>query len=111
MKTRRLLCVFIVMLSVAPGVTAQANDFNTVSEDMLRDPPPGDWLNWRRTDDAWGYSPLDQITRENVATLIPVWSLSTGVTSGHQSPPIVNNGIMFVTTPEDQVLAIRRRSN
>ena len=37
-------------------------------------------------------------------------SFSTGVTSGHQAPPIVNDGIMFVTTPEAQLLAIDART-
>src|SRR5690606_14605705 len=38
-----------------------------VTDEMLRDPDPADWLMWRRTLDGWGYSPLDQIDRENVA--------------------------------------------
>ena len=38
--------------------------------------------------------------------LVPVWSFSTGVDSGHESPPIVNNGVMFVTTPYSQVIAL-----
>jgi alcohol dehydrogenase (cytochrome c) len=37
---------------------------------------------------------------------MPVWSFSTGVDSGHESPPIVNNGIMFITTPYSQVIAL-----
>ena len=41
---------------------------------MLRNPAPGDWLNWRRTDNAWGYSPLDQISRQNVGQLQLAWS-------------------------------------
>ena len=32
--------------------------------------------------------------------------MSTGTAEGHQAPPIVNNGVMFVTTPYNQVLAI-----
>src|SRR5262249_38822851 len=40
----------------------------------------------------------------------PVWSYSTGVLEGHQSPPIVNNGVMFVTTPENQVLALNAKT-
>ena len=36
---------------------------------MLENPDPADWLNWRRTLDGWGYSPLDQITTENVHQL------------------------------------------
>jgi len=32
--------------------------------------------------------------------------LATGQIEGHQAPPIVNNGVMFVATPGNQVLAI-----
>ena len=38
--------------------------------------------------------------------LAPVWSFSTGVDSGHESSPIVNNGVMFVSTPYNQVIAL-----
>jgi alcohol dehydrogenase (cytochrome c) len=31
---------------------------------------------------------------------------STGVTNGHEAPPIVNNGVMFIATPGNQVVAI-----
>ena len=41
---------------------------------MLQNPPPADWLNWRRTLDAQAHSPLDQITAENVGDLRLVWS-------------------------------------
>jgi alcohol dehydrogenase (cytochrome c) len=61
---------------------------------------------YRRTYDSWGYSPLDQIDVSNAADLVPVWTVSTGVTEGHQSPPIVNDGVMFVTTPFNQILAL-----
>ncbi len=64
----------------------------------------------RRTYDGWGYSPLEQITRGNVARLQPAWVFATGVTSGHQAPPIVNNGVMFVATPGNQVIALDART-
>ena len=46
------------------------------------------------------------INTRNVADLAPVWTMSTGTAEGHQAPPIVNDGVMFVTTPFNQVLAI-----
>src|ERR1051326_5187250 len=49
-------------------------DFRPVTEAMLRKPDAADWLNWRRTDNAWGYSPLDQINRQNVNQLQLAWS-------------------------------------
>ena len=85
---------------------AQEPTYTPVTDERLRSPEADDWLMFRGTYDGWGYSPLNQITTENVANLVPVWSMSTGVTSGHQSPPIVNDGIMFVTTPDAQVIAI-----
>ena len=93
----------------APTPTVLQN-YPAVTLDQLKKPADGDWLMARRTYDGWGYSPLEQITKANVARLQPVWSLSTGVTSGHQAPPIVNAGVMFVATPQNQVLAIDVRS-
>jgi alcohol dehydrogenase (cytochrome c) len=60
----------------------------------------------RRTYDGWGYSPLDQITPANVARLKPVWVFSTSEARVHEAAPIVNNGVMFVSTPNNQVIAI-----
>ena len=77
-----------------------------MTPDRLKQPDDGDWLMVRRTYDGWGYSPLDQITPANVARLQPAWVFSTGVTNGHEAPPIVNNGVMFVATPGNQVIAI-----
>ncbi len=65
---------------------------------------------YRGTYDSWGYSPLDKINASNVKQLFPVWSISTGVVEGHQAPPIVNNGVMFVATPQNQVLALDAKS-
>ena len=93
-----------------PPAAAQAPTYTPVTDERLRSPADGDWLMYRRTYDSWGYSPLDQITTENVAGLEPVWLLSTGVTSGHESPPVVNDGIMFVTTPDDRVIAVDART-
>jgi alcohol dehydrogenase (cytochrome c) len=70
-----------------------------VTADRLKNPADGDWLMPRRTYNGWGYSPLAQITSKNVHRLQPVWVFSTGVRSGHEAPPMVNNGVMFVATP------------
>ena len=65
---------------------------------------------YRRTYDGWGYSPLPQITPANVGALKMAWTLETGQVEGHEAPPIVNNGVMFVATPGNQVLAIDAKS-
>ena len=86
-----------------------AGDYATVTEARLTQPEDENWLMYRRTYDGWGYSPLTQIDHTNVDKLVPAWSYSTGVEEGHQAPPIVNNGVMFITTPENQILALDAR--
>ena len=67
-----------------------------VTAERLLKPKDDEWLMIRRTYDGWGYSPLDQINTSNVARLQPVWIFSTGAVNGHEAPPIVNGGVMFV---------------
>ena len=50
------------------------DDITTVTEAMLTDTPADDWLTWRRTNEALGYSPLEQITKGNVDDLRVAWS-------------------------------------
>ena len=90
-----------------PGVLA---NYAAVTTERLRNPENENWLLFRRTYDGWGYSPLAQITPANIGRLQLVWSLSTGQVEGHQAPPIVNNGVMFVATPGNQLLAIDAKS-
>jgi alcohol dehydrogenase (cytochrome c) len=89
-----------------PPVPPILQSYKPVTDAELKQPQDGDWLMYRRTYNGWGYSPLSQVTAENVSRLKPVWTLATGQIEGHQAPPIVNNGVMFVATPGNQVLAI-----
>ena len=59
---------FLTLVTVGLGAQSEAG-FVPVTDAMLEDPDPGDWLHWRRTQNGWGYSPLDQIDRENVGEL------------------------------------------
>ncbi len=84
--------------------------YRPVTADRLLKPDDGEWLMVRRTYDGWGYSPLDQITTANVARLQPAWVFATGATNGHEAPPLVNNGVMFVSTPGNQVIAVEAKT-
>jgi len=93
-----------------PPLAPVLQNYKPVTEARLKKPEDGDWLMIRRTYDGWGYSPLDQITPKNVSRLQPLWVFSTGVSNGHEAPPIVNNGVMFVATPGSQVIAISAKT-
>jgi alcohol dehydrogenase (cytochrome c) len=88
------------MLAAAQG------SYSPVTDQRLVQPEAGNWLMIRGNYQGWGYSPLDKINAGNVKKLTPVWTFSTGVDSGHEAPPLVNNGVMFVATPYSQVIAL-----
>ncbi len=106
MRTSLIGGTALALLMMSGAVQAQVKDYSTVTEARLQNPEPNNWLMYRRTYDGQGFSPLKQITSDNVKGLVPVWTFSTGQIEGHQSPPIVNNGIMFITTPGAQVIAL-----
>jgi alcohol dehydrogenase (cytochrome c) len=90
-----------------PPLPVTIPDYKPVTAEMLENPADGDWPMFRRTYNGWGYSPLKQITTENVKTLKPAWTISTGYAEGHEAPPMVINGTMFVATAGNQILAIK----
>jgi alcohol dehydrogenase (cytochrome c) len=98
-------CVAIGSAQQTP-VPASLQRYQAVTAERLAHPEPGNWLMIRRTYDGWGYSPLDQVTAGNVSRLRPLWGFATGETRVHESAPIVNNGVMFVSTPNNQVIAL-----
>src|SRR2546423_9744958 len=112
MSVRTLALVAAALALLAPAMLGaqSAVSYPPVTEQRLLNPEPHNWLMYRGNYAGWGYSPLDQITPQNVTKLTPVWTLSTGVNEGHQAPPIVNNGVMFVATPQAQVLALNART-
>lgn len=83
----------------------EATGLSPVTDAMLRQPPAADWLTWRRTLDNHGYSPLDQISRDNVGELRLAWvmSMRNGV---NQTTPVVHDGVMFLANPGNVVQAI-----
>src|SRR4051794_6316205 len=50
-------------------VTGTVENYVPVTDAMLRNPDPGEWLMIRRDYHASDYSPLNQITRDNVKDL------------------------------------------
>src|ERR1700747_3627335 len=54
--------------------------------------PTGNYANWR-------YSELNQINKDNVKNLRPLWTFSTGVLRGHEGGPLVIGDIMYIHTP------------
>ncbi len=90
--------------NLTPNNSAVQN-YKPVTDAMLLKPDPADWLMWRRTYDGWGYSPLDQINKDNVKNLEVAWtwSLTRGAT---ETTPIVHDGVLYIFNYADKVQAL-----
>ncbi|HWY16691.1 MAG TPA: PQQ-dependent dehydrogenase, methanol/ethanol family [Rhizomicrobium sp.] len=101
---------FFGALSAALFLTHQSSadsaTYPTVTASRLEHPDAGDWLMYRRTYDGSGFSPLKQITPSNIRRLSLAWSLSTDMLGAHETTPIVNHGRMFITTPQNNIIAL-----
>jgi alcohol dehydrogenase (cytochrome c) len=72
---------------------------------MLSAPADGEWLTWRRSFDAQGFSPLTQVTRDNVNDLRLAWSWALP-NGPNEVTPLVHDGVMFVHAYGDKVQAL-----
>jgi alcohol dehydrogenase (cytochrome c) len=92
-------------------VTGTVKNFTDVTDEMLRNPDPGDWLMARRNYPGWSHTPLTQITRENVKELQLAWVWAMNESGAANEPtPIVHNGTMFLTNPGNVLQALDART-
>jgi len=100
-----LLLAGAAALAQQPQAADPTKNLTPVTDAMLRDPPPSDWLMWRRTYNGYGYSPLDQVNKSNVKDLQVAWSWS--LTSGAtETTPIVHDGVLYIFNYGNKIQAL-----
>ena len=92
MASKSLVGLIALLLSVLP-LTGQVK-----YEDILRG-PGANWLTYSGDYKGWRYSPLNQITQENVAKLVPKWTYNMG--HPLETSPLVFDGVMYVTASNE----------
>ncbi len=108
MKRFYILCAFVLIASAGLTVVAQSQQkpFVPVTDEMLWKPDPANWLMWRRTLDSWGYSPLNEVNRNNVSRLKMTWTRGIGTGRTQEATPLVYNGTMYIPNPGDLIMAM-----
>ena len=92
------LILSIVFGAITPAAVAQAQNFTPVTQQMLLNPSPNDWLMFSRTYDAQRFSPLNQINKQNVGQLRMVWA--RGIEPGTlEHIPIAYGGVLYSVMP------------
>ena len=111
---KRLLALSALILLAQPAAreirAQETRRFVPVTDAMLQKPDSADWLMWRRTQDSWGYSPLNQVNRNNVAQLKMVWMRGMAAGGSNESTPLVHDGVMYLPNTGDNIQAIDART-
>src|SRR5262245_30343300 len=114
MKQLRLAFLSMSFVLVAAAVfrggpPSVLDQLTPVTNEMLQNPSPQDWLMRRGNYRAWGYSALDQIRAGNVGTLKLAWAWN--MEPGYQEEaPLVHDGIIFLANPQNVVQALDGRT-
>ena len=95
---RFLSAILVAGAATAVVISAQRAPFVPVSQEMLLKPSPDDWLMYSRTYDAQRFSPLHQITKQNVGQLKEVFKKELPA-GAYESIPIVYRGVMYMVLP------------
>jgi alcohol dehydrogenase (cytochrome c) len=100
-----LLLASTAALAQQPQASDPTRNLTPVTDQMLLNPPDGDWLMWRRTYTGYGFSPLAQINKDNVKNLQVAWSwsMTPGAT---ETTPIVHDGIIYIFNFANKVQAL-----
>src|SRR5262245_19024696 len=99
---KAMLGIALLAVSVVHG---DDNGFVPVTDKMLVNPSPDDWLMYSRTYDAQRFSPLKQINKSNVGQLREVFKRELG-NGPHESIPIAYRGVLYVQLPAAAIQAI-----
>ena len=70
----------------------------------------GQWLMYSGSYSSHRFSPLKQISTDNVAKLRPAWVYQPPGTGSVESTPVVANGVMYVTSGPTMVAALDLKS-
>src|SRR5262249_34829127 len=91
-------------------LAGETKNYLPITDEMLRNPDPGDWLMARRNYQGWSYSPLTQITRDNVKDLQLSWVWTMNDGGSNEPTPLVHNGGVYLTNTPNIIQALDART-
>jgi len=109
------LALFFLVASFLGGPFALAAEVQhtVVTDEMLLNAvnDARNWLMYGHDYTNQRYSALSQINTRNVHTLVPRWVFQTGGPIGSfENTPVVVEGVMYITTPYNHVIAVDART-
>ena len=105
LKAAFLLAASVLLGIASPGAMLAQG----VDAQMLLRPPADSWPGYHGDYSGRRHSPLTQITPQNVKNLALAWAFQTEQTAAIKSSPLLVDGILYFTVP-DNLWAIDARS-
>src|SRR5579864_9821444 len=94
-------CFLFLFLILSGMPSARAQQGTMASRLEHSEKEPQNWLTFYGNYKGWSYSPLNQITRENVRGIAPVWAFpagfptgTAGLRPGLEAAPLVVDGVL-----------------
>ncbi len=96
----------------APAPEPAAPQYAAVDQERLlnADAEPGQWMAPGRTLEEQRYSPLDQITTDNVDQLGLAWFADLDTNQNQEATPVMVDGMLYVSTAWSKVYAFDART-
>jgi alcohol dehydrogenase (cytochrome c) len=88
------------------SVAGEVASFRPVTDAMLHRLPADDWLMIRGNYQAWNYSELEQITRDNVEELRLEWIWAMTEGGWNEPAPVVHDGVLYLNNMGNIIQAL-----
>ena len=105
MRTGEILLAPMVLTALAAQLLSQGLPV-TYERLIKASEEPGNWLMYSNTYNGWRFSGLNQINTQNVKNLRVKWLFQARHLEKFETTPLVVDGIMYLTRPENDVYAL-----
>src|SRR4029077_17138872 len=102
-RTVHVLLGLALLVLGARGQVTSARLLNSAKE-------PQNWVTYSGDYAGHRFSGLDQVNTGNVRSLVAKWVYQTGATGKFETTPLVVDGILYGTGPDDRAFALDARS-
>lgn len=109
-KTMLAMTVGLSVMASAVNAQGVRETYEPVTDEMVLNPSPTEWISWRRTIDNQGYSPLDQVNAKTVGDLKLAWAWPMADVGIQETAPLMHDGVLFLQTNNNIVQAMDART-
>jgi len=106
LKSMMVATTALALIATPAFAQGVRENYAPVTDDMLKSPPPGEWLFFRGNYNNQGYSQLDKINKDTVGKLQLAWAWPMAEAGIQETAPLVHDGVMFLQTNNNIVEAL-----